>query len=461
MTQTYDTYNFRPQDLDIWDCNNLRDLPGSIQTKLIGIYQRAFSMPPYEEEFDQESARDAFEYIYGRNGDIKIGILNGDPVSFAAGFLKPDGSYFIEELAVEPEFQGNAFGRRVVEELITTAESRYPATIELRTSINNIKAINLYTSLGFQIDTSRVEQVPNLRKDGSFKLDERIYLIKPLFKNEMRENNLLRRVVIAYPSGNTTGIVFDNFTQSELRDNNTLNQRIMNTWKETANNYPEIEQCCFVTAPKDPSAIARVEMFGDEFCGNATRSVIRVITGGKEYSGFIEVSGVERPLAFSMEQDDTVKLEMPLPEDKSKLTEKLEEGILVKLDGISQLVVFDKKVSPRELLTEILNRGKYKLDQEQAVGVSVYDKDKKIAKFCVWVKDVNTVFDETACGSGTCAIGVASAMGIQESTEIEIIQPSGEIITTKTIYNKNSGTVELSEIAGEVDILFDGEFKLK
>lgn len=78
----------------------------------------------------------------------------------------------------------------------------------------------------------------------------------------------------------------------------------------------------------------------------------------------------------------------------------------------------------------------------------------------MWVKAVNTMFDETACGSGTCAIGVAAATTKKQNQKLEVIQPSGESITTEARFNTESGEVIASSIAGKASILYDGELSL-
>ena len=100
-------------------------------------------------------------------------------------------------------------------------------------------------------------------------------------------------MAVAYPSGNTTAIVFDQLLSIERK---VLNDSIMRSWKATNPAEPEIEQCCFLTPALSSEAVARVEMFGGEFCGNATRSAAWLVTGGEDYSGLIEVSGAENPL---------------------------------------------------------------------------------------------------------------------------------------------------------------------
>jgi len=262
-----------------------------------------------------------------------------------------------------------------------------------------------------------------------------------------------------YPSGNTTAVVFDQMLDTDRED---LNSRVMSAWKVKEASQPEVEQCCFVTLPKNKEAVARVEMFGGEFCGNATRSVIQLITEGKDYQGMIEVSGVDRPLNFNV-SNGVVAVEMPLPQD-GNLATQVAEGTLVQLDGIAQLVVTDATIqqsrTPRELLNDLLEQNSYGLAEQPAVGVTYYDKVSKNAEFGVWVKEVNTVFDETACGSGTCAIGVASALDTKQNQKIEVVQPSGESITTEAAFDNESGKVVASNIAGKVSVLYDGELSL-
>ena len=260
----------------------------------------------------------------------------------------------------------------------------------------------------------------------------------------------LKHVAIAYPSGNVTAVVFDKLFNVDLK---ALNQNIMSVWKTLKPNEPEIEQCCFVTKAENPEALARVEMFGGEFCGNATRSAVWLITQGHDYEGFIEVSGVSRPLKFIVKNRD-VTVEMPLPE-KGKLIEAADEGILVHLDGITHLVV---KADPRRMLEDLLKKNKYGFRSMPAVGVSSFDEATGKSMFCVWVKAVDTIFDESACGSGTCSIGIALANKNKKSIEMDVIQPSGKSIRTRAEYDSQKGVIQ-SFIAGKVDVLHDGEFK--
>lgn len=272
---------------------------------------------------------------------------------------------------------------------------------------------------------------------------------------EQQRLDKLKRTAITYPSGNTTAVIFDQLLGA---DRKKLNEQVMQTWKTLKPEQPEIEQCCFVTRPRNPEAIARVEMFGGEFCGNATRSAAWLIAKGQDCSGLIEVSGVERLLEFSV-KDGQVTVEMPLPK-AAELVQPVPEGSLVQLDGIAQLVVTKPKddQTPRQLLTNLLRTNNYGLADQPAVGVSYYNQISGTAKFCVWVNAVDTIFDETACGSGTCALGVVESTKTQQPVELNVVQPSGESIRTEAEYT--NGAVTKSSISGEVIVLYDGELKL-
>jgi len=421
----------------------------------IAIYQQAFARPPYNEAFTADEAEGAMRYILEKDGDVILGRLGGEVLSLAGGYTRADGVYYIEELAVAPKQQGNGYGRTTLEALLDTDRAQAADRVEIRTTIANNKAISLYASEDF-VPEEGTEVIAQTRQDGRIALDERVYLSKPPL-DSVERLNMLKRVAVAYPSGNTTAVVFDQLLDSGRKN---MNDKVMRAWEQERPGEAEIEQCCFVTLPRNAGAIARVEMFGGEFCGNATRSVAWLVTGGKDYTGLIEVSGVDRLLEFAV-KDGEVSVEMPLPES-DRLVTQVPEGSMVQLDGIAQLVVtaeeLRKNQTPRDLLTRLLANDTYGLAVQPAVGVSYYDQATGKAEFCVWVKEVDTIFDETACGSGTSAIGIALAANRKTSVELPVAQPSGESITTTAVYE--SGEITKSQITGTVTVLYDGVLSL-
>jgi diaminopimelate epimerase len=275
---------------------------------------------------------------------------------------------------------------------------------------------------------------------------------------------VIKHLAVMYPSGNTTAVVFDTDLTNVPRKQ--LNDAIVDSWKTQFPDKPEIEQCCFITTNKDDTesnVIARMDMFGGEFCGNATRSVIQLMTKGRDTEGKINVSGTNDTLPFEV-KNSVITVEIP----RSKIRptyEKVEEGALIHLEGISQLVIegeaSEKFEEGHTLLKSLLSTNKYGLHDEPAVGITYFNLSKNTARFIVWVKEVETVDEETACGSGTSAAGIARAIESGHSViDLPVKQPSGSDILTSAFLDQSNRHLDSSHISGTVRTLFDGEFKL-
>jgi ribosomal protein S18 acetylase RimI-like enzyme len=73
----------------------------------------------------------------------------------------------------------------------------------------------------------------------------------------------------------------------------------------------------------------------------------------------------------------------------------------------------------------------------------------------VWVKSIDTLFYETACGSGTIAL--TQALALRENTAIEnlaVIQPTGRIINASVIFDGKK--FQYAQISGPIEILKTG-----
>ncbi len=429
--------------------------PANIPRDALNVYCVAFEGAPYFERFSPTEARAALKEALDKKGDLLVGSQDGQIVSVAAGYPRADGTYYLSELAVRPDKQNQGIGKTTLKAQLEAAAARRPKRIDLRTAIGNVRAQAIYRDAGFRTAVGNTV-VAQMRKGGALELDERVYMFRPPISAAERRTKL-QKVAIAYPSGNTTAVVFDQLLGD---DRKALNNKVMTAWGKREPGSAEVEQCCFVTMPQDSRALARVEMFGNEFCGNAARSVAYLLTGGQDYKGYLEVSGASRPLRFEVEKG-VVSLDMPIPQANKKPMQ-VAEGTLVTLEGIKQLAVIDEaqraSQSPRELLKQLLKENKYNLRDEPCVGVSYYNPTSGKAEFCVWVKEVNSMFDETACGSGTSAIGAAMAVRQERDSNLKVVQPSGETIEVKTNYS--SGNIIRSTISGRVKVLYEGELSL-
>ncbi|MGH2478322.1 MAG: GNAT family N-acetyltransferase, partial [Ktedonobacteraceae bacterium] len=74
---------------------------------------------------------------------------------------EPVGTLRVEEMPqemgihgffVRPEYRGRGHGRQIIEETIATIRAQTTKPIMLEVDTNNLTALNLYRSLGFEIE---------------------------------------------------------------------------------------------------------------------------------------------------------------------------------------------------------------------------------------------------------------------------------------------------------------------
>lgn len=426
--------------------NRWSDLSAHDRNCLVDLYARVFAEAPYYEDFSGATANDIISRIFALSGLMTLTRLaSGRIVAFSGGYPKDDSIFFIEELGVDPRFQGQGIGRATLRALID-ATSDFVGW-ELRTERDNVRALGLYRSFGFA-PRGATEVVARSRTSGSVGLDIRVHLAKGV-----PGTDAFHRLAVAYPSGNTTALLFDQLQESDRRE---LNQKVVDLAQATLG-IPDIEQCGFICLPTRPESVARLEMFGGEFCGNALRSAAWLVMGGQDAAGFIECSGVKSPLGFDI-RGGRVRLEMPLPVSAETAGTPIANAFEVRLEGITHIVEFgpfDSLEEPRVTLTRLLRKGNPRYASLPAFGVTQFDDATEQARFAVWVGAVETTYDETACGSGSAAIAIALALRDKSSIIADVIQPSGAIITSTAELDAR-GTISRAAIEGTVEVLFDG-----
>ena len=225
--------------------------------------------------------------------------------------------------------------------------------------------------------------------------------------------------MIFNPAGNITALVLAD--EYNLEQKRIINSRIME--KES-----KVEQVGFLSL-RD----RRLTMAGGEFCGNATRCAALYYIE-KQQSMELEINNNKIEVGINKKQE--VWCEIPI---QGYRIEKIEENIYkIILKGITILVV--KEIENFNNLKEIAINliKKYKLDDD-AIGVMFVDKIENIIKIypIVWVKEIDTLFFENACGSGTIAVTMLESMLENASKEYELIQPSGDILKTNISIKNN------------------------
>ena len=258
---------------------------------------------------------------------------------------------------------------------------------------------------------------------------------------------------ILNPGGNKTALVIGNeYSEDEKKKINDiiLEENI------------DVEQVGFLSSTKN-----RLDMAGGEFCVNATRCAIWHYLKGKGGTINIEVSGIKETIKGWISEDDLKKVYAKLPINKSIENLVKKEGIynLVYLDGITHAVISEadskefienlkqNEEQTKQKLKSLMEKIKTK---ESAVGIILTEKNKETTRIypIVWVKSVDTVYYETACGSGSLATAIFNYM-VYHAHNHEIIQPSGYIINVEI--NEDAEMIESAIISGIV--IGEGEMK--
>ncbi|MBU0998151.1 GNAT family N-acetyltransferase [Patescibacteria group bacterium] len=259
--------------------------------------------------------------------------------------------------------------------------------------------------------------------------------------------------VVYKPGGNDTGLFQGVITDVAKRK--TIADALL---KE----YPNVEQVGFVNL--DPNNTELI-MTGGEFCGNATRSTAYAALKGEPGELTIKVSGVKNKLRAGVAKNGEAFSQMPIYKEVSRITPDTEVkgNVTVEMEGITHYVDFNpeqiKSLSEAEIKAkaraEMKRRG---IDKGPACGI-IY-AEKKGANWeiypVVYVRDADTLYYETACGSGTTALGLTLALKEGKSiNNIPIIQPSGTAIKFSVEFDgKEFG---YAQIQGSVQKLAEGE----
>lgn len=157
-----------------------------------------------------------------------------------------------------------------------------------------------------------------------------------------------------------------------------------------------LEQVGFWVPTQNPSALARLEMMGGEFCGNALRALGALLhTLHQEHCSFtLESSGLDELISTEVTNEHS-SIRIPL----SSFT--LSQNVC-HLPGISHILT-DQKIEKHQALPLLQDFG---LTQKQASGVIPYSYENGVYALFpfVWVRDTETLYEETACASGTIAL---------------------------------------------------------
>lgn len=251
---------------------------------------------------------------------------------------------------------------------------------------------------------------------------------------------------ILNPGGNKTALI--NGCEYTNYQKKLINKMIMDK-------YSQVEQVGFLS-----NKINRLEMAGGEFCMNAARCAVYEYSKGNKDKIQISVSGTNKKLLGRVLNDNIVEIKLDICKNIDDLIEVKNDFTCVKIDGIL-IAVLDEEKSKKYIqkLRENEKIAKNEIKQlmikeidseEKAIGIMLLENVSNKIKInpIVWVKEIDTVFYETACGSGSLGTAIYNYFKNKEK-KIELIQPSGYCINieldTKEKYIEHalvSGIVE-------------------
>ncbi|MDR0199881.1 MAG: hypothetical protein LBI43_04810 [Streptococcaceae bacterium] len=233
------------------------------------------------------------------------------------------------------------------------------------------------------------------------------------------------------PAGNITalvdGLIWD------LDERKRVNDAIMAE-------HPEVEQVGFLSELKNSSA--ELLMAGGEFCGNASRCAAMSLLDGHAGELRLTVADGAAEVACGVSEDGEAWSEIPLDSDK-EMRKRLGGAVEVPLLGITHFLVFEEfPENAKEAAWKLIQ----KLDDGRTLSLGVTWVWGNSILPVVWVRAIDSLFLENACGSGTAALGLYEKLRAGKDVALELLQPSGDKIgvqaTDETL--RIAGTITLS-----------------
>ena len=404
--------------------------------------------------------------VYQTNGDIKSSIGGGGRYDKMIGNFIGDGKKY--------PAVGISFGLDVIFDILKAKGNLKNTNIDVYIipMQNKIQALKIATDLRKQdinvdiemnnkklkkaLNYANIEEIPSVIIIGDDELKEDKVILKNMqtgsqikVKIEEIAKNLKNidkslNYKILNPGGNKTAIVIGNEYSNE--DKKKINDKIL---KEN----PDVEQVGFISKKEN-----KLEMAGGEFCMNATRCAIWEYLKGDLGEIELNVSGCKEKITGGITKEKEVYVNMQINKKMSEIIEKNNKLNFIKLDGIL-LTIIDEENSKRyiEELKKDEEKAKFKLKEimqtfetsEKALGIILLEKEKSKTKInpIIWVKTIDTLYYETACGSGSLATAIYKNY-IEGIENLEIMQPSGYSININL--NKKQEYIENAIITGKV-----------
>ncbi len=194
---------------------------------------------------------------------------------------------------------------------------------------------------------------------------------------------------------------------------------------------PTAEQAGFISPGRDGADIS-LDMAGGEFCGNAAMSAAALFAeerGADRAEVRVAVSGADSPVAVTVEilPDGARRgtVEMPLPEKTENVA--FPDGRVlptVFFPGIFHCVIVGQ---PDRSEAETLIKRYCAYLNAPALGLMFVSEAFDSLTPLVYVPEADTLFWESACGSGRSAVGFVLSRMKGAPVDVTLAQPGGRL----------------------------------
>ena len=253
------------------------------------------------------------------------------------------------------------------------------------------------------------------------------------------------RYVTLNPTGNLTCLVLDPVAE---KDRGRVTNALIN----------RCEQVGYLETPKiyPGCARARLQMMGGEFCGNATMGTAAWLAMqdglaiGEKEEIVLEVSGAEMPVLCMVRREIqgwTGRVDMPPVLGTEEIQEDGKVFTAVHMTGMTHLIHTGERMKKPE--AEAVLRAVAAELPAPAVGLLQWEETEGCMTPLVYVRESRTMIWETACGSGSAAIGAWKALAAGGSMQVSVVQPGGKLIVEA---ETDQGRIQRIRLTGTIRI---------
>lgn len=191
---------------------------------------------------------------------------------------------------------------------------------------------------------------------------------------------------------------------------------------------PTAEQVGFLGT--SPDGLPALRMAGGEFCGNAAMSAaaLHILRSGMDRGQvMVAVSGAPEPVTAEIRQLSPTRwqgaVDMPRPLSLGMADLPGVPALpLIAFPGISHIIL--EADMPRDRAEALVREWCGSLGAD-TLGLMFLDRAAGTLRPLVYVPAADTLFWESACGSGTSAVGAWMARERGARTELKLAQPGG------------------------------------